>query len=389
MAMLLGCAARPPLPPIPAELVEAARLPGYGPVRQFGDAPGHDGADLWGVGKGSRFSAHDASARGAPLRVLAISGGGSNGAFAAGVLTGWTEARTRPEFDIVTGVSAGALAAPYAFLGPRFDDRLRKLFTGLSSADLMKQRPRVLALFSDALASAEPLQALIAQHFDQAMLEAVATEHRRGRRLFVGTTHVYAGRLVTWDLGAIAASGNPDALDLIRRVLLASAAVPIMLPPVYIEVEAGGRRYSEMHVDGSMTRQVFVSATALDWKAVMHEHGHRGAPEFYVIRNGRATSEYMVMEPQIVGLGEHALHLLAQSQGVADLFVIYVQAQRAGATYRAAWIGDEFLAPWDQWYDPKYVEALFAHGHRLAVDGRVWRTQPPGLDTRSGSATRP
>jgi predicted acylesterase/phospholipase RssA len=243
----------------------------------------------------------------------------------------------------------------------------------------MKERPRLLALFSDSLASAEPLRALIDRHFDARLMQAVAAEHRRGRRLFVGTTHVYAGRLVTWDLGAIAASGQANALDLIQRLLLASAAVPIMLPPVYIEVEANGQRYHEMHVDGTMTRQVFVSAPGLDWTTVMREHRHHGAPEFYVIRNGRATSEYMVMPPQLVALGEHALHLLAQSQGVADLYVIYVQAQRARAVYRAAWIDDAFEAPWDQWYDPKYMQALFAYGHVQAVRGGVWRSLPPGI----------
>ncbi len=387
VAGLAGCASAPEWPPIPAALVDAAQVPGLPHVRQFGGAPGHDGADLWGVGPESRFASTDPAA-GGPLRVLAISGGGSNGAFAAGVLAGWSEAGTRPAFDIVTGVSAGALAAPYAFLGPRFDAQLRALFTGLSSADLMKQRPRLLALFSDALASAEPLRALIGRHFDPGLMQAVAAEHRRGRRLFVGTTHVYAGRLVTWDLGAIAASGQPGALDLIQRILLASAAVPIMLPPVYIEVEAGGQRYHEMHVDGSMTRQVFVSAPGLDWAAVMREHRHHGAPEFHVIRNGRASSEYMVMPPQVMALGEHALHLLAQSQGVADLYVIYVQAQRAQALYRAAWIDDAFEAPWDQWYDPKYVQALFEHGRALARSGRVWRAAPPGIEAATAPAAR-
>jgi len=283
-------------------------------------------------------------------------------------------------------VSAGALAAPYAFLGPRFDRHLHALFSGISSSDIMKPRPRLLAIFDDAMASAEPLRQLIDRNFDAALMRAVALEHERGRRLFVGTTHVYAGRLMTWDIGAIAASGQADALALIQRVLLASAAIPILLPPVYIEVEAGGKRYHEMHVDGSMTRELFVSAPGLDWSEAMRAHRHRGTPEFYAIRNGRATSEYMVMPPELVALGEHAMHLLAQSQGVADLYVIYVQAQRAHAAYRAAWIGAEFEAPWDQWYDPKYVQALFDYGRSRAVDGTVWRTLPPGLEPSASGA---
>ncbi|WP_298828175.1 patatin-like phospholipase family protein [uncultured Piscinibacter sp.] len=379
-ALFAGCASRPAWPPIPAELVDAAQVPGHPNVRQFGDRSGRDAADLWGTGPNASFGKSDAIAASGPLRVLAISGGGSNGAFAAGVLAGWSESGTRPEFHIVTGVSAGALAAPYAFLGPRFDVRMRELFTGLSSRNIMKPRPRLLAIFDDALASAEPLRQLIERNFDMELMGAVAREHQRGRRLFVGTTHVYAGRLVTWDIGAIAVSGQPDSLDLIRRVLLASAAIPIMLPPVYIEVEANGRRFHEMHVDGSMTRQIFVSAPDLDWGEAMRAHRHHGEPEFYAIRNGRATSEYMVMPPELAALGEHALHLLAQSQGVADLYVIYVQAQRARARYRAAWIGDEFVAPWELWYDPQYVQALFDYGRSGAASGAVWRTVPPGID---------
>jgi predicted acylesterase/phospholipase RssA len=385
---LLGCANSSPWPPVPVEWVDAAMVPGLPHVRQFADASAQHGADLWGVGPDSGFRPSDAVAAAGPLRVLAISGGGSNGAFAAGVLAGWSEHGPRPEFDIVTGVSAGALAAPYALLGPRFDAQLRELFTGLSSRDIMQERPRLLALFSDSLASAEPLRRLINQHFDERLMQAVAAEHRRGRRLFIGTTHVYAGRLVTWDIGAIAASGQAGALDLIQRLLLASAAVPIMLPPVYIEVEAGGRRWHEMHVDGTMTRQVFVSAPGLDWSAAMREHRHHGAPEFYVIRNGRASSEYMVMPPRLVALGEHALHLLAQSQGIADLYVIYVQAQRAGAVFRAAWIADEFEAPWDQWYDPQYVQALFGHGREQVLRGQAWRSLPPGIGAAAPAPAR-
>jgi hypothetical protein len=372
------------LPPIPAELVNAARVPGLPQARQWGDQPVQDGLDFLGVERQAEGPQRALAA--GPLRVLAISGGGANAAFAAGLLTGWSKAGNRPAFHLVTGVSAGALAAPFALLGPAYDETLHRLFTGLSARDLVQQRPRLLALFSDSLASAEPLRKLIDEHFDDRLMLAIAAEHRRGRRLLVGTTHVYAGRLVTWNIGAIADSGHPNALDLIRRVLLASAAVPIMLPPVFIEVEAAGRRYNEMHVDGGMTRQVFVAPPDVDWSAVARQNRQHGGLEFYVIRNGRANSEYMLMPEQLVPLGEHALHLLAQSQGVGDLYVIYVQAQRAGAGYHAAWIGDEFEAPWTQWYDPPYIQALFEYGYAESVAGRVWRSQPPGIRRDGGRA---
>ncbi|MGE4049559.1 MAG: patatin-like phospholipase family protein [Piscinibacter sp.] len=387
VVMLQGCANAPALPPIPAELVDVAEVPGFRGIRAFGDGSGRKEMDLWGTGGPSGFTSHDAMAGKGPLRVLAISGGGSNGAFGAGVLAGWSETGQRPEFDIVTGVSVGALAAPYAFLGPGFDAQMSQLFTGLSSENIVKPRPRLLALFNDALASSQPLRELIAQHFDAGMMRAVAREHLRGRRLFVGTTHVYASRQVTWDLGAIASTGKPEALALIHQILLASASVPILLPPVYLEVEAGGRRFHEMHMDGSLTRQLFVWSPAFDWAKVMQAHRHRGRPEFYAIRNGRAKSEYMVMPPNVAALGEHAMYLMSQSQGVADLYVVYTQAQRAGAQFRAAWIGDDFEASWDQWYDPRYVQSLFAHGRTRAASGEVWRSAPPGFEAGAPGAT--
>ena len=378
-AGLWGCAERPTYPPIPADLVDAAYVPGIPHARQWGDTPDPGNVDLWGTRPDSDFQPSDETALREPLRVLALSGGGGNGAFAAGVLVGWSEQGTRPRFDIVTGISAGALAAPFAFLGSRYDGALGELFTALSAEDLVDARPRLLALLGDSLASAEPLRALIEAHVTEALVNDIAEQHRRGRRLFVGTTHVYAGRLVTWDIGEIASSGEPGSLELIRKVLLASASIPILLPPVYIDVEAKGQRYTEMHVDGSATRQVFVSPTGVDWRTVMREHYHPGVPEFYVIRNGRTRSEYMVMPPRLAALGEHALHLMAQSQGIGDLYLIYVQAERAGARYNAAWIGDDFTAPWTDWYDAGYSRALFEYGREQARSGAIWRSQPPGI----------
>jgi len=369
-----GCASEPRLPPVPEALVDAARVPGIPDARCWGDVP-----------MPRSLSVPDGAPRrplGAPLRVLAISGGGANGAFAAGLLSGWTRTGTRPSFDIVTGVSAGALAAPFAFLGPQYDAVLRELFAGTAAGDILTMRPRLLALLGDSLADPKPLQALLERHFTAALMQAIAAEQRKGRRLFVGTTNVFASRLVIWDIGAIAASGQPHALELIRRVLLASSAMPILLPPVYFEVEAAGRRYSEMHVDGGMTGQVFIAPPAFDWAAAGRARGSDGRLEFTVIRNGRVRPEYMSMPDSLVPLGEHAMHLLALSQGVGDLYKVYVRAQEEHAAFRAAWIGDDFAAPWRQWYDPEYVRALFDYGMRQALQDKGWHRLPPGVEPR-------
>jgi hypothetical protein len=212
------------------------------------------------------------------------------------------------------------------------------------------------------------------------LVTAIAREHRKGRRLFVATTHVYSGRQVIWDLGAIAASAREGATELIGKVLLASAAVPMVLPPVYFDVEADGRLYSEMHVDGGITRQAFAGPPGFDWAEVSRALNTDGSIDFYVIRNGRVVSEYMVMTPAITALGEHAMHQLTQALGIGDLTRIYLRAQRSNARFHAAWIGEDFAAPWNQWYDARYTQALFDYGYELGKSGKAWRATVPGAD---------
>ncbi|MEP7084053.1 MAG: patatin-like phospholipase family protein [Betaproteobacteria bacterium] len=377
--LLSGCAETTDLPPIPADLIETAHIPGYGAIRQFGDAAGS--FPLAARAQTAPPQALQlAEARGnGPLNALAISGGGANGAFAAGLLLGWTKAGTRPEFQVVTGVSVGALAAPFALLGPRYDSVLRELFTRLSGRDIVTPRNRLLALFGDSLFRSRPLETLIARYFDDAMLRAVAAAHRQGRRLFVATTSIYAGRQVIWDIGAIADSGQPDALALVHRVLLASASVPILFQPVYFEVEANGHRYNEMHVDGGITRQVFMGPPQLDWTSLGRTLGTNGNSNFYVIRNGRVQSEYMVMPPRLAALGEHAMFQLTQSLGIGDLYMIYLRAQQEHARFHAAWIGADFAAPWEDWHDPQYVGALFKYGYAVGTSADAWHRFPPGM----------
>jgi hypothetical protein len=374
--VLCACAETPRFPPIPATLVSAATVPGFPAVRQWGDDESETAASP-GRPPGSTPAA--AAVPSGPLNALAISGGGANGSFAAGLLTGWSIEGTRPQFHVVTGVSVGALAAPFVFLGSQHDAVLQTLFTHVSRDDIIRTRPRLLAFLGDSLASPQPLQALIERYIDATLMHAIAAEHRKGRRLFVATTHVYAGRQVIWNIGAIAADGRPEALELIRRVMLASASIPVLLPPVYIDVEAAGRQFSEMHVDGGIARQVFIAPPKFDWVAAARELGTDGRINFWVIRNGRATSEYMMMRPDVIGLAEHATQQLTQSLGIGDLHMIYLRAEREKAAFRAAWIGADFDAPWNEWFDPAYAKALFEYGRARARSPNAWHFLPPGV----------
>ncbi len=360
--------------PVPEASVESAHIRGLPNIRRLANvAPDID--------FGRRSCKLQPVVGGNPLRVLALSGGGSNGAFAAGLLVEWSNLGTRPLFHVVTGVSAGALAAPFAFLGRQYDSELKDLFTQISKDEIVTMRPRVVALFSDSMADPEPLKALIRRHINLELMKAIAIEHRKGRRLFIGTTYVAASRLMIWDIGTIAASGAPQALELIQKIFLASASMPIMFPPVFFDVEVDGntQRFTEMHVDGGVVRQVFIAPPEFNWDSTASTLGTDCGVEFYVIRNGRARPEYMVMPDALLPLGEHAMHLLALSQGVGDLYVIYVRAQSEHALYRAAWIDEGFNAPWVGWYDPAYNKALFAHGVHQMASGQAWHALPPGL----------
>src|SRR3954466_5396720 len=189
---------------------------------------------------------------------LAVSGGGEDGAFGAGLLCGWTEAGTRPEFEVATGVSTGALTAPFAFLGSAYDAQLRAVYTDLKPEDILLQRNIVSGVLGDALADNSPLFGTISRFVNSDMLAAIAKGYEEGRLLLIGTTNLDAQQRVIWNIGAIAASNHTRALDTVRRLLLASAAIPGAFPPTMIEVTLEGAKYQEMHVDGAAFTQAFL-----------------------------------------------------------------------------------------------------------------------------------
>jgi hypothetical protein len=237
------------------------------------------------------------------VNVLALSGGGAHGAFGAGLLRGWSESGTRPAFKIVTGISTGALIAPFAFLGSGYDATLEDFYTTIATKDIYRERSYLAILFDpSAMVDTTPLQKIVAKQVDDKVLAAVAQAHRQGRRLFIGTTNMEADRFVIWDMGAIAASGKPDALELFRQVMLASAAIPVAFPPVYIPVEANGQRYEEMHVDGGTAAQVFFYGFTLDLDAAQRELGiqNRGRVRLFIVRNGKLTVPWQLVSPHIL-----------------------------------------------------------------------------------------
>ena len=314
-----------------------------------------------------------------PVAFLAISGGGDNGAFGTGLLNGWTAAGDRPEFRLVTGISTGALIAPFAFLGSGYDDRLKRLYTNVTPADIVTPRSLLAALTNDALADNAPLWRLLEKEVDQALLDAIAREYEKGRLLLVGTVDLDARQAVLWNLTRIAASRDPQALPLFRAIMIASAAIPGAFPPVLIDVEVQGQTYQEMHVDGGTMSQVFVYPPKLNLKELSRQHGISRERRVYVIRNARLDPEWAQVERRTMSIAGRAISSLIHTQGLGDLYRIYLTTQRDGVDFNLAYVPASFNAPHPEEFDPDFMRALYQTGYEMAVKGFPWEKQPPGF----------
>jgi hypothetical protein len=313
-----------------------------------------------------------------PSDFLAISGGGDNGAFGSGLLNGWTETGTRPQFKMVTGVSTGALIAPFAFLGPDYDPQLRDVYTTVTPDSIYRARGISAALFNDAMADTTPLAEVIAKYVDQKLMDAIAAEYQKGRLLMIGTTDLDAQRPVIWNIGALAASGHPGALDLVRKILRASAAVPGAFQPVLVDVEVDGRKYQEMHVDGGAIAQLFLYPPSID----IVGSGVRRVRRAYIIRNARLDPDYAMAERRTISIAGRAISTMLAASGYNDVLRTYFVTQRDGVDYNLAYIGKDFVPPPKAGeFDQPYMRALYAYGFQQAKSGHAWHKVPPGMAT--------
>ncbi len=319
----------------------------------------------------------------ADVYILALSGGGADGAFGAGVLYGWAKTGTRPEFRVVTGVSTGALSAPFVFLGEKYDDKLRQLYTNLTTKDIFFIKNLFSIFRGDSVADTKPLKKLVEKSITPEMMAEIAREHRRGRRLFIATTNLDAQRNVVWDIGAIAASGNPNALKLIHRVLIASASIPVAFPPVYIPVEKDGKRYDEMHVDGGVISQFIVYDAYLRPKefaktpqgqkyyASIHKH-------VYVIVNNKLGPVGEAVRPRLVPIASRSISTLIKSQAKGSLAYSYLLTKRDGMSLEYIVIPEDFDIKTNEAFDKKAMRETFEMGFKLGEEGKGWERLPPG-----------
>jgi hypothetical protein len=388
-ALLAGCGAGLVRNPVPDTLRTEVNPLGIAGLRSWGDSLTDAEMSLIVARQSetlrNRFGPNMATGPTPRLDFLALSGGGQWGAFGAGILAAWTESGTRPVFAGVSGVSTGAIIAPFAFLGPKYDDTLRAIYSQYSTDDLME--PTILSgiVSGTSLADTTRLRAVIARYITPEMLQDIAVEHRKGRILFIGTTNLDAGRPVIWNIGAIAASGHPDSLELVRELIRASAAIPVAFPPIFVPVQApDGTRYDEMHVDGGASSQVTFVSPELPIAALTRAAlGRNLDRRLWVIVNNDLEPPHRSLPPRITAIGSAAVSSLIRGSGVGDVYRLYAIAQRDDIDFKVTWIpsATPCAAPTEE-FDRAFMACLFATGGDMLRKGELWRDAPPFFATR-------
>ena len=321
-----------------------------------------------------------ASAQSEPRNVLVLSGGGANGAYTAGVLNGWTASGSRPQFDVVTGISTGALIAPFAFLGSEYDDRLRRSYTVCKESDIFERRWLLELLWADSIADSAPLRRKIAFEITTDVIAQVAEAHRAGRRLYVGTTDLDTKRLVVWDMGAIADSDDPQRVPLFRNVLLASASVPGLLPPVDVDIAVDGRRHTELHVDGSVSAALFLQPAMVGVHPEQESPSARDDVHVYVIVAGQLQLPRRAVQRRLTKVLEESVGGVLQSQLEGDLLKTYLLARFAGADFALTSVPKDLaFEAGSLAFSPRTMQRLFDTGYDHAATRAGWQFVPSSL----------
>jgi hypothetical protein len=381
-ASLAGCGGAPErLPGVPREFTNQATVLGL-PNERFSFLTDAAGIDAEFQAAGRRQAARIGlrpGVRPPQTNFLAVSGGGENGAFGAGLLIGWSEAGTRPVFDLVTGVSTGALTAPFAFLGPEYDAGLRDVYTNITLRDVAISRGLISGAFGDALSDTAPLFATISRHLDETMLAKIAEAYDSGRLMLIGTTNLDAQKPVVWNIGAIAKSGDPRALDLVRKILLASASIPGAFPPVMIDVTVNGEPHQEMHVDGGAFAQAFLYPAALGEGRQARQRRGELVREVraFVIRNARLDPDWAIVQRRTFGIVGRAISTMIYTSGANDVLRLYSRSVADGVDFNLAFIGNDFNEVQPAPFDQGFMRKLFEYGLAQGRAGGGWVKRPP------------
>lgn len=386
LGALTGCGSGVRLPTAAADIEAAAPYGIPGILRVWGDdiaANRLSELQLSLIERARRMHGAEIEA-GLPIEenVLALSGGGADGAFGAGVLAGWTERGDRPVFDVVSGVSTGAIIGLFAFLGAEYDDDLRRFYTEYSTDQLLEPSPFAALTGGASLSDTAGYNALIDQTIDAEIVDAIAREADAGRILLIGTTNLDFARPVIWNVTEIARTRHPQAITLIRSLVRASSAIPALFPPVLIPTETKeGEIRDELHVDGGATQQVMVFSPELPISAVDRELGVEIDRKLYVIMNNSLEKPYDPVDLGILSIAGKAVSSLIGGSGTGDLYKIYAITVRDGVDFRVLWVPRSFDQKPDEAFDTAYMSALYSVGQKIGINGGPWHDRPPNFAT--------
>lgn len=368
--LVAGCASLPRTPYGVAD-APSARVLNLTELRRYADEPAAT----------FQQDRHQAVLRG-PRTYLALSGGGADGAYGAGVLNGWTEAGTRPSFSIVSGVSTGALIAPFAFLGPGHDATLRDLYTSGVAESLLDAPSPFNAIFGAGLFGNTRLRELVAKYIDADFVAAVAAEFARGRRLLIVTTNLDSQRTAIWEMGRIASLRTPEALNLFRDVVAASASLPVVFPPMLVTAEANGRQFQEMHVDGGVTAPVLTLPEAFLLRdARLAKAGDKaGDLQLYILINNKVEPEFQLVANSTIEIAARSSSTIVKTQTRSILYSTWDFARRNKFGFNLTYIEGRIAAATSSGFDTAYMRGLFQYGYDRARSGQAWSKSPPSGD---------
>jgi len=387
MAALLvsACASEPLRNPVPHEHMDRAEVVDMPGVRVWGDeVSGVLHQDLVESIQNEKPGLFPRAADGAfQYSALSLSGGGDHGAFGAGFLKGWSEAGTRPTFKIVSGISTGALIAPFAMLGSEYDGALQAAYTTVSASDIYTSKSLLGAYWRESLADNHPLEILVHETVNDEVIDAIAQAHRNGQRLFIGTTNLDAQRPVIWNMGLVANSGHPRAYDIFRQILVASAAIPVLFPPVYIDVESSGEVYEEMHVDGGTVGQMFFLGASIGWRKVLSEASGIDDPvdrsTLFLIVDGEVDPEAEQVRRRLISITNRTISTLVKVSAWSALYRMYLHSEADGYRFQYVGLPEDYEPTSSQPYNPADMQRMFDIGFDMGRSGEGWRTRPPGF----------
>ena len=313
------------------------------------------------------------------LNILAISGGGTNGAFGAGVINGLYDSGELPEYTVITGISAGSLMAPFVFAGGEHIARLKTVMLELNDKMILGERNFLNTLIKDAFTTGESFYSFIESVYTPEMIEKIALEHQSGRRLFIGTTQFDSERLMVWNIGRIAESDLPNKVTLIHQILAASSSIPGVFPPQFIEVEENGKRYEELHVDGGLATQVFFDIAKTDFGALSDSLGLQNKPYVHVIRNGLLNVPYQVTPDKGIALLTRTLSSMTVRQTRGDLYRMMYFSQEYDLDLSFTFIDDDFEGhkTTKKMFDLQYMTLLYDYGYNKVKHDAVWSKDVP------------